>query len=168
MKVVFLDIDGVLNSHRTVIANGGYPHTTRGHERDMFDDTALKLIRGIVRTAGAQIVLSSTWRKFPDWEEIGPGLDLPIIDRTPSLSGTRGEEIADWLRRHTEVERYAIIDDDSDMLEVQKPFFVHTSHFDGFSWKNAEQLAVLMGIVIYDVNHPKNKPAEPGNAGGWM
>jgi len=164
MKIVFLDIDGVLNSHRSVIAFGGYPHTVVGHERAMFDEVAVRLIAGVVRTAGASVVLSSTWRKFDGWEEIGPALGMPIIDRTPSMLGCRGMEIADWLHRHPEVERYAIIDDDSDMLEVQKPFFVHTSHFEGFSWKNAEKLAELMGIALYDVNHPRLQPAKPALA----
>ena len=134
MKVVFLDIDGVLNSHRTAIAFGGIPFTTARSGRSRLDEVAIRLIGGIVRASGAVIVLSSTWRKHEDWLDYGPALDLPIIDRTPSLCGNRGTEIADWLRRHPDVERYAIIDDDSDMLPEQLPYFVHTSGFDGFTF----------------------------------
>lgn len=154
MKAVFLDIDGVLNCHRTAIAFGGIPHTTANNGRARLDEVAIRLIGGIVCAAGAVVVLSSTWRKHADWLDYGPALGLPIVDRTPQGMGPRGREIADWLAKHPGVERYAIIDDDSDMLPEQLPFFVHTSGFDGFTWKNAESLALLLGISIYDVNHP--------------
>lgn len=166
MKVVFLDIDGVLNSQRSCIAFGGFPHNPTGPERQMFDEVAVRLVAGIVRAAGAKVVLSSTWRKHDNWTEIGPALGLPIIDRTPcSWKGRRGLEIAEWLAAHPEVESYAIVDDDSDMLPEQLPFFVHTSGFDGLSWSNAKRLAELLGIDLYDVNHPKNKA---GNGEGFM
>jgi hypothetical protein len=158
MKVLFLDIDGVLNSQRSCIAFGGYPHEVTGYHRERFDEVALRLIRGIVKAAGASIVLSSSWRKNEDWQDIGPALELPIIDRTPSgwaPGQVRGHEIAEWLEAHPEVECYAIVDDDSDMLPEQKPFFVHTTHFDGFQWMHAEKLCELFGVSIYDVNHPK-------------
>lgn len=167
MKVVFLDIDGVLNCHRTAIAFGGIPHTTARNGRAALDEVAIRLIGGIVRTAGAKVVLSSTWRKHADWEDYGPALDLPIIDRTPSCSGFRGEEIAKWLLEHPEVESYAIIDDDSDMLPEQKSFFVHTSGLDGFTWMNAIDLARLCGISIYDVNHRGQRLPVPTKGLDW-
>lgn len=157
MKVVFLDIDGVLNCHRTCIAFGGIPHTTADGGVQLLDAVAIGLIGGIVRSAGAVIVLSSTWRKHSDWTQYGRDLGLPIVDRTPSLAGIRGAEIQDWLDRHPGVERYAIIDDDRDMLPEQMPYFVHTSGFDGFSWANALRLADLLGVNIFDVNHPAQR-----------
>ncbi len=161
MKVVFLDIDGVINSHRTAIAFGGYPHTFDGYERAMFDEVALALIRGIVKQAGASVVLSSSWRLTHEFALVGKALDLPIIDRTPSLCAPRGVEISFWLDKHPEVENYAIVDDDADMLGDQQPFFVHTSGFDGFAWKDAVKLAELMGIDIHDVNHPRLREPAP-------
>lgn len=149
MKVLFLDIDGVLNSHRSAIAFGGFPFDVDAH-RHRFDEVAVVLIRNIVRIAGAQIVLSSSWRQDKDWERIGSSLQLPIMDRTPVMGGPRGEEIAAWLAGH-EVERYAIVDDDPDMLDEQQPFFVHTSHFDGLTYKDAEKMCELLGTTIHDV-----------------
>lgn len=166
MKVLFLDIDGVLNSRRSCFAFGGFPHNATGPERQMFDEVAVRLVAGIVRAAGAKVVLSSTWRKHENWTEIGPALGLPIIDRTPiSWKGRRGEEIAEWLAAHPEVESYAIVDDDSDMLPEQMRFFVHTSGFDGLSWANAEKMAELLGVSLYDINHPRFKP---GNGEEFM
>lgn len=167
MKVVFLDIDGVLNSRRTAIAFGGVSWSGSSGIRAKMDEVAIRLIGGISRKAEAQIVLSSSWRNDKDWQAIGPALGLAIIDRTQSLCGNRGTEIADWLRRHPDVERYAIIDDDSDMLPEQLPYFVHTSGSDGFTWANAEKLAELMGIAIYDVNHPAQRLPEICKALDW-
>jgi hypothetical protein len=155
VKILFLDIDGVLNSQRTAIAFGGFPHEVTGHHRDRFDEVAITLIRGIVKKAGAKIVLSSSWRIAMPFEEIAGALCLPIIDKTPYLyqnKETRGHEIAAWLEAHPGVESYVIVDDDSDMLPEQKERFVHTCGFDGFRWKDAERMCELFGIAIYDVN----------------
>lgn len=161
MKVVFLDIDGVLNSHRTAVAFGGYPHEVDGYHRAMFDEVSIALIRGIVKAAEAKVVLSSTWRLTHSCELVGAALEMPIIDRTPSLLGGRGKEIKAWLDNHVEVTSYAIVDDDSDMLPEQSPYFVHTSQFDGLRWDDACKLAELMGVSIYDVNHPRLKQPAP-------
>jgi hypothetical protein len=167
MKIVFLDIDGVLNSHRTAVAFGGYPFEVDGKDRAMFDEVALSLIRGIIQTAGASVVLSSSWRITHAWEKVGKCLDLPIIDKTPSLPGNRGSEIAWWLAKHPKVESYAILDDSPDMLDSQKPCFVQTTMEDGFTWRDAMKLAALMGIEIYDVNHPRLKTPSPAVKLAW-
>jgi hypothetical protein len=161
VKVLFLDIDGVLNSHRTAIAFGGYPHEVTGYHREMFDEVALALVRGIVKASGSQIVLSSSWRLTHHHDLVGKHLDLPIVDRTPSLIGERGKEIKAWLDSHPQVKCYAIVDDDSDMLREQLPFFVKTSGFDGLRWDDACKLARLLGVDIYDVNHPRMREPAP-------
>lgn len=159
MKVVFLDIDGVLNSHRTCIAFNGYPHDLTAADLGMFDLVALGLIRNIVETARAKIVLSSSWRLTHHWAAVGTALDLPIIDETPRLTGPRGAEIAWWLGRHPEVETFAIIDDDADMLDGQLSCFVHTSGFDGFTWANAERLSSILGVSVYDATSSRMRIA---------
>lgn len=166
MKVVFLDIDGVLNSFRTAICFGGYPFEVDGKDRSMFDEVGLGLIRGIVARADAKVVLSSSWRITHRFDKVGKALDLPIIDRTPSLTGGRGKEIQHWLDAETSpaIECYAIVDDDSDMLPNQMPYFVHTHMHDGFLWAHAEKLARLLGISVHDVNHPRLRQPAPALA----
>lgn len=153
MKVVFLDIDGVLNSTRTCVAHGGYPFNFGPKDMAQFDNTAIALVRGIIRAAGAQVVLSSAWRTTHAFADVGKALDMPIIGCTPMLCGCRGDEIKCWLDAHPEVECYAIIDDSGDMLAGQAPFFVHTDMHEGFLWRDAEKLAGLLGLQsAYDAS----------------
>ncbi len=146
MKVIFLDVDGVLNSE-----------LSREQERNNFDnwmehevsEMHVNNLKKIVDATGAQIVLSSSWRfdhpkatgrdfivdplmKVLDRKLKAVGLD--IIDVTPDLRGKiRGAEIQDWLDRHSEVERFVILDDDVDMKDEQKPFFVNTTFKNGLT-----------------------------------
>lgn len=154
-KVLFLDIDGVLNSARTCVAFGGpliggFPHGFDETNMRLFDHAAIGLVRKLCHETGASIVLSSSWRIIHSVHECANGLDLPIFDQTPSLNHRgriRGEEIMAWLAAHPEVTRYAIVDDDSDMLEVQIPFFVQTDFKEGLSFANYESLQCLLGLV---------------------
>lgn len=142
-KILFLDIDGVLNSVRSAYALGGYPHSTEDTELGKFDHVALALVRRLCKETGCQIVLSSTWRIIHPFKRLGDDLNLPIIDRTPQLGGARGHEIKHWLDRN-ECERYAIVDDDTDMLPEQIPFFVQTSGTEGMSLRHYKQLEKLL------------------------
>lgn len=148
--MLFLDIDGVLNSIRTCIGLGGYPHKFSPDHMALVDAAALGLVRGLCRAGGVVIVLSSSWRITHDFAEVAAGLDLPVVDATPRLCGNRGTEIADWLSRHPGVERYAILDDDSDMLAAQLPFFVHTDGREGLLWRDFEKLCALFSVNPYD------------------
>jgi hypothetical protein len=153
-KVLFLDIDGVLNSHRTAIAFGSMFGV------DKLDPIAVKLVRGIVDAADACVVLSSSWRLIHDFRELGKQLDLPIIDKTPSMLGPRGREIKAWLDGHPECTQYAIVDDDGDMLPEQMPYFVKTHMHDGFTWACAEKLSEILCVRIFDVNRGAPLAAE--------
>jgi hypothetical protein len=134
MRVLFLDVDGVLNSNRTVLTTGNCAHPHNYAERrEMFDWTAIKLLRGLCRAGDLQVVLSSSWRLGQSAEWIagfGEFLGLPIIGVTPSQwapGQVRGHEIKAWLDDHVEVTHYAIVDDDCDMLPEQRTQYVQTS-----------------------------------------
>lgn len=147
VKVLFLDIDGVLNSMRTCVAYGSYPHSLG--ETNGFDQVAIRMIRGMCAEGDIKVVLSSAWRLSHDFKDVGKAFDLPIIDRTPSMLGPRGQEIQAWLTGHPEVERFAIVDDDSDMLDVQAPFFVKTDGFEGLTWAAFLKLCEVFGVDPY-------------------
>jgi hypothetical protein len=150
MKVLFLDIDGVLNSARSCVANHGYPHGFDGHNMAMFDEVAVKLIRGLCAKGGVSVVVSSAWRILHHWDDIGRNLQLPTMGATPRGIGERGKEIAEWLAEHPEVTQYAIVDDDDDMLPEQRPFFVKTNGMEGLSFADFEKLCSLFGVNVYD------------------
>ena len=120
MKIIFLDIDGVLNEEKSRSRCLGY----RG-----IDDKKVENLAKIVKATGAKIVLISTWKD--DWRKtdkthqgmMANYLDkklkkqgLTILDKTESVdkaSGfhlSRGEGILEYLSTHT-VEKYVILDD---------------------------------------------------------
>jgi hypothetical protein len=118
MKVIFLDIDGVLNCDTTPNARK-FPY--------MVDKALLARFRGLVKSSGAFVVLSSTWRVDPVGLMAAKFFEVPFHDVCPDMPGApRCEEIIVWLRNHPEVSRYVVLDDDNDCLD-ELPLFQPSS-----------------------------------------
>jgi len=135
MKVIFLDIDGILN----VMA------TNRDQYGDIFRTEFVSNLARIVRETGAKIVISSAWRMSglevmrEMW--LKRGLAGEVIDVTPVIppieegkcvfKKVRGMEIMKWvLDEVTPAMKpfsYVILDDDTDMLDSQLPYFLQCS-----------------------------------------
>ena len=160
-RVLFLDIDGVLNSHRTAIGLGGIPHDFDAAGLALFDLAAVGMLRGLCEAGNVSVVLSSSWRIVHDFRELGAALRLPIIDQTPRLVGNRGKEIAAWLAKHPEVQRFAIVDDDSDMEPEQRPFFVQTHYEDGLTWLPFLKLCDLFSVNPFDCGRARTRTPAP-------
>lgn len=153
MKIIFLDIDGVLNSRQFL--ENRTEEIKIDHVPDfmanMLDRRALDHLKTIVEETGSKIVISSTWRigRKPEWfirvfEHISD-FKFPIIGTTPLLDDKiRGEEIKHWLENSSDVERFVIVDDDSDFLEEQKQFFVQTSFKTGLTSKERDAIIELL------------------------
>lgn len=137
MKVIFLDVDGVLNEAGSKSRS---PHGFIG-----VDDEKVAVLKQIVDATGAIIVLSSTWKK--DWsnnpDEIGidavylnkklARYGLRIIDKTTDDMWNRGFGIKAWLSLH-DVESWLVLDDDKfEDFEYEgiMPHFVQTSFASG-------------------------------------
>lgn len=145
IKVLFLDIDGVLLSTRSCIAQGGPVDPRTPTDPAKLDRVALGLVRKLCFETGAQIVVSSTWRERHAASELEQLLDLEILDVTPQLSGQcRGEEVSAWLCAHPNVEKYAILDDQDDFLEHQQAVFVQTDFDNGLQWEHYRRLIDLL------------------------
>jgi hypothetical protein len=120
-KIIFLDIDGVLNVN--------FPsHDEYGR---VFHPHFVENLRYIIEKTQAKIVISSTWRfsGLVIMKEMWEKRNLPgeVIDITPHIDiCKRGEEIEYWLKNN-EVDSYVIVDDDNDMLESQQENFIKTS-----------------------------------------
>lgn len=145
--VLFLDIDGVLNSTEWAVKCGG----DRGY-RDMDPDAVAQLKR-ICETTGCTIVVSSTWRRTHTIAEIRVKLaeagmpTAPIVAQTPTLFGhCRGDEVAAWLealdRAFIERGSYAILDDDCDFHPAQP--LVRTRTQTGLTAKEADQCIAIL------------------------
>lgn len=134
MKVIFLDIDGVLCCARSCVAHGGYPAAGNPVSWGKFDEVAIKLLQEAMRKTGAIVVLSSSWRSMVNLEALQwrLGIRIESVTREGTEAEPRGAQIHDWLIRHPSVEAYAILDDDEDMLPDQMPHLCLTSKRNGF------------------------------------
>ncbi len=109
MKILFTDIDGVLNCKRTPNPRK-LPYVV--------DLELLARFKGLVRATGADVVLSSTWRYDPAGIYSAKHWGIPFCDVLPDMPGKpRRDEILSWLKTHADVERYAVLDDDDDELD---------------------------------------------------
>ena len=129
-KVLFLDIDGVCNSAEFMKSNRN-PNIGGMLGMDPF---AVVLVKMIIQDTDCEVVLSSTWR-LNEWsrEQVRKEV-VDFVDVTPDMwKLPRGAEIQDWLDRNPDVTKYAILDDDSDMLAIQKPNFFQTSWDTGIT-----------------------------------
>ena len=141
MKVIFLDVDGVLNS-----AQDGYSIRLR-------TDSHLKLLQRIVKKTGAKIVLSSSWRigftpasrnLLARFKEYG----LELMDCTPELPGScRGDEIRQWLTDNVynyDIENFVILDDEANMAEFTDKNLVQTDTNIGLQKQNAIECIMIL------------------------
>jgi len=144
MKVLFLDIDGVLNSEHWFVNR-----PEKGGLYTQVDPIAVAILSRVIKETGCGIVVSSTWRKVHR-DDIIPvltraGLVYPgTWDYTPILHKQRGYEIQQYLSEHPEIISYAIVDDDSDMLPAQLSRYVQTDWKIGLDDTAADKLIEIL------------------------
>lgn len=124
MKVIFLDIDGVLNSNVCLEDN----------RQLLINRDNVLLLKELVERTGAVLVLSSGWKLYFD-EYLKPvseeavylkkmlhDYEIEFYGKTPDLSTAeikeskkfstvKAKEIKSWLYDHTDAEEYIVIDD---------------------------------------------------------
>lgn len=139
MKILFLDIDGVLINRKALASSKGiFPPTP--------DPEAVKALNRVLDETGAYVCVSSCWRAGKDAEQLQDllnewGVDCEVVGKTPYLMHEiRGIEIQEWLDKFqfdgTIVDSFVIIDDDKDMGELM-PYLVKTV----FEWGLTEREA---------------------------
>jgi hypothetical protein len=136
MKIIFLDVDGVLNTRLGSL-----------------DADKLDILQSVVQATGAAVVISSTWRHHehqmvrlrPELERRGIRIagQTPIsASRDPSerfwVASTRGAEIESWLTDHPGVSRFVILDD-SDFTAL-KGWLVQTNASVGLTDIQAHEM----------------------------
>lgn len=152
MRVLFLDIDGVLNNHTTRERVTGFIGVD-AKLRDLY----LKWLAN----HNISVVLSSTWRLYSDMckglEENG----ITFLDKTPYIpKGPRGAEIQAWLDKNgKEVVKYAILDDNTDFYPEQLGNFIQTNPKLGVTEERLLQIEHVLGLYnpynhYYGFNRP--------------
>ena len=156
-KIIFLDIDGVLNT------KWGYTQMDRNTPKDKygysFDPRSVANLKKILDETGAEIVISSSWKSFglseleDMWQDRGlPGKLIGITPNSVSdemllnadldhmeIFSIRGMEIKEWLDKHgKKVSHYVIIDDMDNFLPEQKSHFVQTDPEVGITEEDAD------------------------------
>lgn len=121
MRVLFLDIDGVLN--RT-----GYRPCESVGLRSWIEPELAARLSQLVRTIDAAIVLSSDWRRDREHAQLADelrsaGIDGNLLGVTPVLGGERWREIQAWMAENdVHAESIVIIDDGYDMGSLASRF----------------------------------------------
>ena len=151
-KLIFLDIDGVLNR-------------TRSASHIRVEAELVKRLKWVLDETGAAVVLSTFWRHFDEYiayilhrHGIDGGL---VIGSTPGRVGSisdapsarlsrsafdddeysgRAAEIRTWLDAHPSVTRFVILDDRASAAdEATQAFFVHTDAAVGLTDADVEK-----------------------------
>lgn len=171
MRVLFLDIDGVLNHTRTLdnCEPGRIPA----------DPQCVARVNKLLEQSGAKVVISSSWRKLAPYTELAPllareGLRADIIGETPDLINNamwltewrtrtgscyyerleRGHEIRQYLADHPEIEEFVILDDGNDM-GVLRPWLVLTDCTEGFEYRHID---LALQLFPHSRTAPRHSP----------
>ena len=137
MKIVFLDIDGVLNYEGCEIEH------PLGHTG--VDPEKVELLNQLLERTGAKVVISSTWRKHYTRKELteyleSQGFRGEVIGFTPVHRGIRsfrGDEVGSWLSEHPEITHHVILDDDGD-FHADQPL-IQTDCMVGLTRENIDE-----------------------------
>lgn len=134
MKVIFLDIDGVLNTSNS--------YTVSSNLQLPIDNFRLNYLRYIVEKTDAKIVLSSSFRHFFQKEnnvmvpktlkgkklyDLFYRFGITIYDVTQITKDKREYQIKEWLEQHNDVESFVILDDDPSLFYELKDRLIQTS-----------------------------------------
>lgn len=175
MKIIFLDIDGVLNSSEYRKRMG------RKYYADIIDRSKMPLLKKIVEATDARIVLSTSWRKF--WNEGESQLDsigeqintvfsefgLSVYSKTPVIENAgRNAEIKAWLEENRYVDGYVILDDKNFCWSIPlKKHFVQTDR----NGSGLEDVAVKAAIDVLDgtlISEEKNNADQTSDIRTWL
>jgi hypothetical protein len=148
MKILFLDIDGVLapfsNSYKFVCQNI-LPDGCL-----MFEPSCVAELNYICEATKASIVITSSWRfHIKDLELMRAifreqGVNAPIIGMTPQLTTTRGDEIKSFLEL-TDGSPYVIVDDADMGFVGLEDRWVQPDCKIGLTAKDSRKIIQLLG-----------------------
>lgn len=146
MKVIFLDIDGVLN-HDNWYVSKRYQDMQWDEDNELdIDPDCAERINKICEQTGAKIVITSDWRiswygTLTRLQRGGINTEY-VIDKTPEFlwidipgfDKSRGSEIETWINFNMDInQNYVIIDDRTDFKPGQQEHFIHINPYCGIT-----------------------------------
>jgi len=141
-RVIFLDVDGVLNTY-------GTPSSSLANWKYIEEDLT-KNLEYIIDKTDADIVISSSWceeaielLKTVDFKHIGK-----VVGVTPRQKRWRGEQIMQWIEENADINNIAFVvidDEDFDICGeacsvIPEERFVQTSFKEGLIKEKAEEV----------------------------
>lgn len=156
MKVIFLDVDGVLNS------NDYMEYTSKNNVKGILeeiDPKKIDMLKQVLNITGAKIVVSSSWRnirKFEKLRELFFLYGIRLDEKIPLIGNNRGLEIKQYLKEHANIEQYIILDDEvfdsfdeelTNNLILTKEDQNDTSYGEGLQFKHINQIIERFGRV---------------------
>jgi hypothetical protein len=162
-KIIFLDIDGVLNDHKAY--SNGYCG---------IKPSCVETLNSIIRASSADIVISSAWRYMTKNNTMtlqglyylllihGLEKDAKIVGVTQydEIIPGRGMQILDWLEKHPIYRNYVVIDDGDDQYRVldgmtlnESLALYHTRHWVktrsdvGLTEQDANKAIFILGAI---------------------
>jgi len=152
VKLVFCDIDGVLNS-RTFIDGATLSQTLEMHSlewwAEMLDPVAVQRLNRLLRETGAVVVVISSWRlanppkRLQAILELG-GFEGRVVGITPRLSGhPRGKELLVYLTNLPPCP-FVIEDDNEHMCELES-YRIRPSAEEGLQDAHIEKAKRVLG-----------------------
>ena len=138
MKVLFLDIDGVLN------INSKFQEANQ-----LYRPAIVNLEYLLKKEPELKIVISSSWRhkgidqvrNMLKENGINPNkiIDVTGNEQSKDERDHRGYQVECWLKRHPEVKKFAILDDHTDFVPL-KHKLVKTNTYEGLTENKVEKV----------------------------
>lgn len=134
IKIIFLDLDGVLNSvnyFKSLAGKNILPD-------DRLDPDAVALLNKIIKATDAKIVISSSWRLGKNITQLQDVFNKhsvmgTIIGLTSDDYNLRGIQIQQWIDNSDfTIDSFIILDDDNDMCHLNN-HLVKTCVKDGLT-----------------------------------
>lgn len=142
VRVLFLDVDGVLN-------RAGYHPGVSVGLRSWIEPELAAQLSWVLRITRARVVLSSDWRLGRELHElhhelVAAGVEGALIGTTPALRGAaRWREIRAWMEEHGVAEQDVVIVDDCHDMGPLAARFVRASPLCGLDAHAAEAIVAL-------------------------
>jgi hypothetical protein len=152
LKIIFLDIDGVLNSDHYIAEREASPTAELWTSADL-DPTAIRALNAIIVRTGAKVVVSSSWRHHHTLDELTTilrerGFVGDLIDATPRMYGeSRGTEIRTWIRVQGVADLSIVVLDDEPPTAELDPRWVRTDPSRGLTELEVERAAALLNTL---------------------